>query len=171
MDRNRDGIIEASELHNVLKTALRTRKNTTDRQIRRLIESLDKDGDGRVDLDDISLLKDKIIVSFFFFFFFFFFFPAARHLAGAAVRCFLCVLSVMWRWVCCPLAESVHVVKKCNLPTAWRVARASCAWRVRVRVRGVCGSSAGDDTECTSPHSWLFVLLLARSPLNGWMNE
>ena len=67
LDRNRDGIIEASELHNVLKTALRTRKNTTDRQIRRLIESLDKDGDGRVDLDDISLLKDKIIVSFFFF--------------------------------------------------------------------------------------------------------
>lgn len=49
-------------MHSVLKTVLRTRTNMSDRQIRRLIESLDKDGDGRIDLDDISLLKDKIQV-------------------------------------------------------------------------------------------------------------
>ena len=60
LDKNRDGIISASELHGVLKTMLNTRGNMSDTEIRSLIESIDKDGDGRIDLDDIAFLKEKI---------------------------------------------------------------------------------------------------------------
>ncbi len=59
LDENRDGVISASELHGVLKNVLRTRRGLTDREVSRLVQTLDQDGDGRIDLEDIQKLDEK----------------------------------------------------------------------------------------------------------------
>lgn len=65
LDENRDGIVSAYELHSVLKTALKTRTDMSDAQIRNIIDALDKDGDGRIDLTELSILKEKLQVRVF----------------------------------------------------------------------------------------------------------